>query len=815
MFDFVKWFFLIEILGWIAFPLAFSIFKKFKDRGYSISKTLALLLTGYLFWIGNTFSFIGNDNYGVIFSIMVVVIVSTYAAFKIGLGEILTWIRENSKIVLFYEVVFVFGFLSWSFVRATNPAILGTEKPMEQAFIMGIMRSPAFPPADPWLSGYSISYYYFGYLVVAMFMHVAGTSSGIAFNLAISLWFALIITTASGITFNLINSGVGDRKENTSIKPMLLSLLTPIFILIISNTEGFLEVLHSTGFLWESDGNGGLVSWFWRWLDIQELTQPPGLSLDWTPSRLGGTWWWRASRVLQDYTAGGASREIIDEFPFFSFFLADFHPHLISIPFGLFVLYISLYFLQNLKIENWKISGIIGFLFSDVGILSALSVGGLIIINTWDFPIYFGIVLLVILYPRIKIYGWKKERIIEVIRLAVTFGIICISLYLPFLIGLSSQAGGFLPSLIFQTRTVHYMVMFFPLLTPIILGLAVMFKKKGFIGFTRTFGIISLITFMLYGSIILFLFVFNKIPEIGGSITNFLGIYQTQSVNSLLKETVYRFLNTFPLKILLILFIVVLITLLFPKKDHKEREKVENRNINSQVFVYILVLFAVVLSLIPEIFYLRDQFGWRMNTIFKFYYQIWILFSIAASFLVINMFRNQKKGNRIIFWFSAVALITGLFYPFFTLRERMSNIDIGRLSLDGNQYIAAEEKEAIEFLIDSDYGFVSEAIGGSYSSYGRISKLSGLPTVLGWPGHELQWRGGTGEIGSREADIEILYSSGDWERTKEIITQYDIRYIYLGDLERNSYPVHHEKFLDNLPIIFNNSKVTIFLAENE
>ena len=55
-----------------------------------------------------------------------------------------------------------------AFVRAANPEILGTEKPMELAFINAILRSPAFPPHDPWLSGYAISYYYFGYVLVAM-----------------------------------------------------------------------------------------------------------------------------------------------------------------------------------------------------------------------------------------------------------------------------------------------------------------------------------------------------------------------------------------------------------------------------------------------------------------------------------------------------------------------------------------------------------------------------------------------------------------------------------------------------------------------
>jgi uncharacterized membrane protein len=49
----------------------------------------------------------------------------------------------------------------------------------------------------------------------------------------------------------------------------------------------------------------------------------------------GGIWWWRASRVLQDYALDGGPREIIDEFPMFSYLLGDLHPHVLAMPFAL------------------------------------------------------------------------------------------------------------------------------------------------------------------------------------------------------------------------------------------------------------------------------------------------------------------------------------------------------------------------------------------------------------------------------------------------------------------------------------------------
>ena len=61
----------------------------------------------------------------------------------------------------------------------------GTEKPMELAFINAIMRSPTFPPSDPWLSGYAISYYYFGYVLVALLAKLTALPGAVAFNLGL------------------------------------------------------------------------------------------------------------------------------------------------------------------------------------------------------------------------------------------------------------------------------------------------------------------------------------------------------------------------------------------------------------------------------------------------------------------------------------------------------------------------------------------------------------------------------------------------------------------------------------------------------
>ena len=54
--------------------------------------------------------------------------------------EITNWIKANRRTLISMEVLFGVSFLVWAFVRANNPEIQFTEKPMELAFLNGILR---------------------------------------------------------------------------------------------------------------------------------------------------------------------------------------------------------------------------------------------------------------------------------------------------------------------------------------------------------------------------------------------------------------------------------------------------------------------------------------------------------------------------------------------------------------------------------------------------------------------------------------------------------------------------------------------------
>jgi uncharacterized membrane protein len=216
----------------------------------------------------------------------------------------------------------------------------------------------------------------------------------------------------------------------------------------------------------------------------------------------------------------------------------------------------------------------------------------------------------------------------------------------------------------------------------------------------------------------------------------------------------------------------------------------------------------------PEFLYLRDNFGYRINTIFKFYYQAWIVLSIAAAYGIVVLLRNMRGRWDIPFILGLIILLgIALTYPALSILNKTNNFRPAfGYTLDDFERVQREnpdEAAAITWLRSAPDGVVAEAVGGAYSSYGRISIYTGLPTVLGWGNHEGQWRDQALQ-GSRQSDIETLYKNNDWVTTQDILNRYNIRYVFVGGLERSTYQVNEEKFNRFLKPVFQQGNVTVY-----
>ena len=854
MATFISWYIILTLLGWLTFPLIHYLFPALADRGYTLSRTAGLLIWGYVFWLFASLGIAQNDTGGILLALLLLVGLSAWAA--VGRRQsILNFLKENRSLVITTEVLFFIAFAFLAFVRSANPELASTEKPMELMFINSILRSPVFPPQDSWLSGYAISYYYFGYVMTAMLARLSGINGSMAHNLMTSLIFALGAVGAYGILYNLLSKDrvpkTGDYDVNkdgaepsVSRPPSFvlgLSFLAPLFVFFVSNFGALLEVLHQGGLFWVKNSAGEYSSGFWKWLDMKELSEVPALPFHFLPLDRY-LWWWRSSRVVQDYDMLKNPLEVIDEFPFFSFLLGDLHPHVLAIPFGLLAISVAL----NLFFGGWRDEinlpggmrlhiNIAGFFFS------ALVIGGLAFLNTWDILVAATLIVAAYVFWCANEEGWNWNRLEDLFVFALPLGFLSVSLYTPFYLGFSSQAGGILPNFMFPTRGMHLWVMWGTLLIPIFAYLIYLsfgaqqlaaaqtdstrraselsdfkLKPNWKLGFSLGLGFTVFLCLLALAIAWIGSFVEKDF------VTSFLAA-QGMTTGEFLIATSLRRLTYIGGLITLLAVLIPALAFLF-RKDSTVSDKPRNQRLqassivngqHSIQFVLLLLILGAILVLVPDFVYLRDQFGYRINTVFKFYYQAWILWSLVAAFATAYLLQNLRNAAGIVFRIViGLVIFSGLLFPVLGLITKTDGFNPpSGFTLDDLDRIVREnpdEADAIKFLRTVPDGVIAEAVGDGYSAYGRISMFTGLQTVLGWKGHEAQWRGSYEPQGSRNDDVAKLYTTARWEEAQAIIQKYNIRYIYIGNLERTSLPVNEEKFVNHVKPIFQKNAVVIY-----
>jgi uncharacterized membrane protein len=257
-------------------------------------------------------------------------------------------------------------------------------------------------------------------------------------------------------------------------------------------------------------------------------------------------------------------------------------------------------------------------------------------------------------------------------------------------------------------------------------------------------------------------------------------------------------------------------------------------------FVWLLFGMGLALSLGVDLVVLRGDIG-RMNTVFKFYLQIWVFWSVAAVVALSHLAELLRRGpqNRRRLWWGLFAVLFFLasLYPILATRAKINDRFDARLgpSLDGMAYMTRAvyydgepielkwDREAINWLLDNVQGSPVIAEGntearGLYRWGSRVSIYTGLPTIIGWRWHQVQQRSAmpVSWIDQRLTDLQRLYTDPSPDVALEVLRKYDVRYIYLGDVERIYYPGPGlEKFevmraQGLLGLVYHNERVKIF-----
>lgn len=877
----IRWWAVLMLLGTAALPLTYTLFRQLPDRGYAFVKMVGLLVVSYLFWLLGSLGLLGNNVGGILFALSGLVALSVWVyqrerrtAVVLPDGEaapgaddqptLRAWLRDNRSQVILTELVFALAFALWVWVRAQNPAISATEKPMEFAFLNSVGRSPVFPPLDPWLSGYAISYYYFGYVMTSVIARLAAVPEPVAFNLGIAWLLAGTAVGAFGLIYNL----VADRARRSAV---VLGVIAAVALPIAGNLEIVLEVMHA---------NGVGSAAFWQWLDVRDLNRPPAAG---QPARYDSTswWWWRSSRVIHEYTLDGRAEEGLEpiaEFPGFSFVLGDMHPHVLALPFAFLSLAVAYAWWREsgdwrLGTGGWRlmIANVKPFGSAQVKspasnpsllLFTALALGGLSFLNTWDVLIHLFIVLGAFVLAQWYTQGWHERILWQAAIMGLLLAAAALLLYLPFYLGFRSQASApyLLPMLMRPTRLPHFLTIFGMPLWSITILLLALTARQWFLHWQA--GVVTAV--VVVGGLLLLMFLFGWLiasspdgigrlgnlaaeldralpPRPEGNVAPGWGLTAVFAI----LPTVLAAKLTYPGVTLLLATLLGLVVMswlaMAPTISYRIQEPDSEIKLTLSPpypftpsplpFVLLLIATGALLTLGPEFVYLRDNFGVRLNTVFKFYYQAWVLFGVAALFALAYLWHEflagaQRLAPALATTGYGIALLLALLFPIYAIRSRAEEYR-GPVTADMRQPATLNGLAQLGRYNPDDYDailwlrqnventpVVLEAVGGQYSpeGHGRVSASTGLPTVLGWAGHENQWRGSSmPEPGLRDPVVREIYTQPSWDSTAELLNRYNVQYVYVGPLEVSTYgPQSREKFSGRLPVVYENNSVTIY-----
>jgi len=766
----VAWWAVVTGLGWLAFPLLFVALPRLRDQGYGLARVLGLLLVAYLTWLVASLRILPNTRGTILRMVLLLALVGA------GVGwfkrdELRRFLRRRYRLLLLTEGLFALLYVVWVGVRFLQPdlwhPVVGGEKPMVFAYLNAVMKSTWFPPYNPWFSGTTINYYYFGFVIVGTLIKLIGTVPAIAYNLAVPLLFALTGVGAFSVAYNLFGGHERDR--------LLAGVMALVFTVVLGNL-GVVHLIRNALISLGGETFPSTILGFPRMVAMfQGLWQviAHGAKL---PLRVE-SWYWHPTRIIP---AGPGEVGPIAEFPAFTFLYADLHAHMIAFPLVLLALALMVYWARTPR-PRWLSLA-----------LGGLVIGALYPANTWNFPpcLILGLAALAFsilhspsppvggrkggLSPfsaRLKAFAWRAALLIS----------LPVLLYLPYI--RHYAAGGYASIEMWHgSRTpvgiylwIHG-ILLFPLVTRLLIEVGRLWITDCRLRITDRGS-------WVWGS---------RFALIVG-LTGLLGLVL------LLASLGYE------VALVVVPVAVLAAYLLFVPGMPASRR-----------FLWLMVGEAMAIGLGVEVVALKGDIG-RMNTVFKFYLQAWMLLSIAAGVSLAWVHARAHRWRpewQKLWWVGMAALIFGgaLFLPYGVRARAVDRMSPqAGLTLDGMAFMeqasvfdGAPERGGREVSLSGDYAairWMQDAIQGSpvvleglgYREYlwgNRVSVYTGLPAVMGWRWHQVQQRLGVlpdAMVDWRRDDVRECYDTSDVARAQEILARYGVRYVYVGDYERAYY----------------------------
>ncbi|MEP7131630.1 MAG: DUF2298 domain-containing protein [Acidobacteriota bacterium] len=690
MLEIARWGAVVELLGLAVLPLLRVAFGNRRDAAL-LSRPAGLALAAWGAWALALLPRVPFDRRGLIAAAVVLGILSWLVSRRAAGPRSPFWGREESRGALFFWAPAAVFLL----IRACLPEILGQEKFMDLAFLNSLSRNPAMPPPDPWMAGATINYYYWGYLLAAALVRLSAVTTTISYN--------LLIATFAGYSFAAA-ACLGFRLSAGRLRAAIWAGVAAVFA-------------------------GDLAGAFDAW------KAPFGKGFD----------YWHASRVI-------GNGNTINEFPFFTFFQADLHPHLLAFPFFIAAFAAGHRVLERRPAadppasKDWR-ARVAG---AWPPVLLAFLAGTARAANNWTLPAL-AILLVGVSVLRTAPGGGRLPGAADAVWGALRgTGLVLLSLVLWFPYSKSYA----LPSR----------------------GLGQATLRSGLLEFLFFWGL---------------LFLAATIGMSGGGApapTDEAARRRRDLRRALAGAAALAASFATGTPALLVLVPLVLLAGGLAWKALRADD-------TESLYAGCLLLLGLAMVAGCEFVYFRDSYGQdlqRMNTVFKFYHQAWPLLAIAAAVLAERAWRSAGRFRKPVRLALGAAIVLALLYPADALLSRLRNHE-GRFTLDAFPSLfqrAGGDALAIQWLEThaKKDAVVLEASGDAYSEYSRIASHTGIPTVLGWANHEGLWRNNDQEVGDRASLVRSFYQGGNEQVALVFLKRYRVTHVVLGDLERRLYP---------------------------
>ncbi|MDA1329728.1 MAG: phospholipid carrier-dependent glycosyltransferase [Chloroflexi bacterium] len=764
------WYLALAVLGFAAFPMVRWAMPGLQDHGYPLARLAGLLLLSYFAWLGASLGLSFTRGWLAAVALLLI-LAGAWAAYRQRVELRALWERKR-HLFMRTEVLFFAFFILMLLIRWFNPDLWhpgkGGEKPMDFAYFNAVLKSTSFPAYDPWFAGGYINYYYYGFVLVGSLTKLLGIIPSVAYNLILPSLFAMLALGAYSLASNLYRAWKSDTEDeqdedNASHRVGILAAIA----LVLAGNLGSLQMIFQGFMRLGSDGaygtEAGLITglvWTARGLVLRILGQPLPFGL--------GDWYWNPTRIIP---APGESAPIT-EFPLFTFTYADLHAHMIALPLTLLALAwaLSVVLSRAWRGQRAPLQLLWVFLFGGIAI------GSLRPTNTWDLPTYLVIAAFAVAYAIGHYFPPDKRDIQPASRwlysaggiAAITFA--SILAYQPYahwyrqgFTSLERWAGSHTPSGVYL---LHWGIMLFFILA------WMLWETRQWLASTPLSSLRKLKPYQLliYAGLLVLLAAIVALTGLGVHIAWFV----------------------------LPLMLWAGLLILRPGQPESKR------------LVLFLVGTGLFLTLMVEVVVLRGDIS-RMNTVFKFYMQVWTLFALSATLALAWTFNEVRQWlpswQRVWVGIGAVLIASGALFLVLAVPAKMKD----RMSataphtLDGLAYMQTsvyyerdqeldlnQDYVAIRWLQDNVEGspVIVEAHTGEYRWGSRYAINTGLPAVIGWNWHQRQQREFVpgNDIWGRVGAVQQFYETSDLAFVNDFLQTYDVEYVIVGQLERAYYP---------------------------